>query len=292
MLKKNLKEDLSAIPFLLPFTLLYMTFTIFPVLQGIYISLHRWSLMGRLRFIGVDNYLKLFQDDLFYEALKNTTLFVLLSTPTMIVTALFLALLANRKTKVQKFLRVSYYLPSVLSVSVISYITIFMARPYMGFTNGLLHSLGITGLDTELFFLTDPSLVWGTIVIATIWWTVGFNMMLYLSALQDIPDQLYEAAGIDGATKWQQFTRITLPQLKPTTKLLTLLQAIASFKVFGQIWLITKGGPGHATRPLIQYIYQTGFERSHMGYSASMSYILFVLLVILGVLQTRLNKAN
>lgn len=288
--KPKLKEDISALPFLLPFTILYFIFTLFPVFQGIFISFHRWSLMGKIRFVGLQNYVKLFHDPFFYSSFKNTLIFVLLSTPTMIITSLSFALLANRKTKVKKFLRTAYYMPCVLSVSVISYITIFMAQPYMGFINGLLHSLKLIPLDTELFLLTDPGKVWGTIIVATIWWTVGFNMMLYISALQDIPEQVYEAANIDGANEVQKFFRITLPQLAPITKLLVMLQIIASFKVFSQIFLITKGGPGNTTRPLIQYIYATGFQRNHMGYSAAISYILFIILLVLGIIQIKINK--
>ncbi len=130
-------------------------------------------------------------------------------------------------------------------------------------------------------------MAWVSIVGVTLWWTVGFNMILFLTALQDIPDHLYEAAEIDGATRWQMFKSITLPQLIPISRVILLLQVLSSFKVFAQILLITDGGPGTSTRPLIQYIYEMGFERYDLGYAASMSYVLFFILLVLSIIQIR-----
>jgi multiple sugar transport system permease protein len=124
-------------------------------------------------------------------------------------------------------------------------------------------------------------------VVVTLWWTVGINMILYLSALQDIPDSLYEAARLDGATDWQLFWHITLPLLKPITNTILLLQLIASYKVFAQIWLITRGGPLNETRPIIQYIYEQGFQNNNLGYAAAMSYVLFIILLILSIIQMK-----
>jgi multiple sugar transport system permease protein len=165
-----------------------------------------------------------------------------------------------------------------------------MFSPYRGFINSFLHSIGILGQADELQWLQDSNLVWVTISSMTVWWTVGFSMMIYLSALQDIPEQLYEAADIDGASKRVQLFSIVLPLLKPTTYLVLLLQVIACFKVFGQIYMITNGGPGTSTRPLIQYIYETAFEKNDMGYSSAISYVLFLILVILSLIQIKLRN--
>lgn len=286
--KRIWRNDLVALVFLLPFTVLYMVFTIYPVIQGLYMSLFKWGLMGKQDFIGADNYTRFLGDKFFWGALWNTTKFVLYSTPTIILMSLGLALLANRRSPLKRLYRAAYFTPNLLSVSVISFLAIYILQPYgMGFISNLLKTLGV---QEEIFFLKDPQLVWVSIVGTTAWWTCGYNMMLYISALQDIPDQLYEAAAIDGASPSKQLWSITLPLLKPTTLLILLLQLIASFKVFAQIRLITNGGPGHATRPLIQYIYQAAFEKNRLGYAAAMSYALFLILVVLSLIQLKATR--
>ncbi|NCB92255.1 MAG: sugar ABC transporter permease [Clostridia bacterium] len=284
------KAFLTAIAFMLPFFILYTIFTIWPVVQGFYVSLHKWGLMGKLKYIGFDNYAKFITDKHFWGALKNTGVFALITTPALVITAMVLAMLANRATKMKKSLRIIYYLPSVLSVSVASFIAKYTFTPYTGLVNGVLHSLGIIPASKELQWLQDPKLVWITISAMTVWWTIGFSMLLYLSALQDISTEIYEAAAIDGASKRQQLFSIVLPLLKPTTWLVALLQMIACFKVFGQIYMITGGGPASATRPMIQYIYENAFEKNNMGYAAAMSYVLFGILLVLSIGQQILQR--
>lgn len=289
-MNKKVRVLLVAIGFIAPFFCLYTLFTIWPVLQGVYVSFYKWSLMGKIKFVGLSNYTKLVNDRNFLGALKNTFTFVIITTPMLIIVALVLALLANRKTKFKKFLRVSYYVPCILSVSVASFIARYVFAPYRGFINGVLHGIGILPQNVELQWLQDMPLVWITISSMTVWWTVGFSMMLYLSALQDISPEILEASEIDGATGTQQLFLITLPLLKPTTWLVFLLQLIACFKVFGQIFLITGGGPASKTRPLIQYIYETAFQKSNMGYGAAMSYVLFFIMVVLSAIQQKIQR--
>src|SRR5690625_4080921 len=287
--KKLWLQDLKAIPFLLPFFLAYLVFTIFPIFKGLEMSLYEWSLVRKLDFVGLQNYQKMFTDLHFWRTLWNTTLFVILTTPTMVLLALGLALLSNLNTKLKTFFRGSFFIPSILSVSVISFLMIFMLQPYNGFVNTFIHALGI---DAEPFWMADKGLAWVTIVVVTLWWSVGFNMILFLAALQDIPESLYEAGEIDGATRWDMFVHITLPQLIPIGRVVLLLQILASYKVFAQILLITGGGPGGATRPLIQYIYQVGFTQNNLGYAATMSYALFFILLILSVIQLRSQRTE
>lgn len=284
------KAFLVALAFMLPFFLLYTVFTIWPVVQGFYVSLHKWGLMGKQKWLGLDNYAKFIGDKNFWAALWHTTFFTLITTPMLVITSMALAMLANRPTKLKKGLRIIFYLPSVLSVSVASFIAKYTFTPYTGLVNGFLHQFGILPASQELQWLQSPKLVWITVSIMTVWWTIGFPMLLYLSALQDISQDVYEAASIDGATRAQQLWRIELPLLKPTTWLVGLLQMIACFKVFGQIQLITGGGPAGATRPLIQYIYENAFEKNNMGYAAAMSYVLFGILLILSLAQQILQK--
>lgn len=281
---------LTAIAFILPFFILYTVFTIWPVIQGFYVSLHKWGLMGKQSFIGFDNYAKFIGDKNFWKALKATTFFVIITTPMLVILSMILAMLANRATKLKKSLRIIYYLPSVLSVAVASFIAKYVFTPYRGLVNGVLHATGLLSAAKEPQWLQDPNLVWITISIMTVWWTIGFSMLLFLSALQDISFDIYEAAKIDGASSKQLLFYVTIPLLKPTLWLVSLLQLIACFKVFGQIQLITGGGPGSITRPLIQYIYETAFNKNNMGYAAAMSYVLFAILLVLSIVQQILQK--
>lgn len=281
---------LTAIAFILPFFILYTVFTIWPVIQGFYVSLHKWGLMGKQSFIGFDNYAKFIGDKNFWKALRATTFFVIITTPMLVILSMILAMLANRATKLKKSLRIIYYLPSVLSVAVASFIAKYVFTPYRGLVNGVLHATGLISAAEEPQWLQDPNLVWITISIMTVWWTIGFSMLLFLSALQDISFDIYEAAKIDGASSKQLLFYVTIPLLKPTLWLVSLLQLIACFKVFGQIQLITGGGPGSITRPLIQYIYETAFNKNNMGYAAAMSYVLFAILLVLSIVQQALQK--
>lgn len=281
----------TAVLFMLPFFVLYTVFTIWPVFQGLYVSFFKWTLMGPQGFVGWDNYTKLVSDKYFWGALWNTTKFVLITVPLLLVTAIVLALLANRATKIRKFARSAFYIPSVLSVSVVSYIAVYLASPHMGFINNLLHDLGMPA-DIEPQWIIGPQLAWVTLALTTVWWSIGFSMLLYIAALQEIPDEIYEAAEVDGASKTRQLFSITLPLLSRTHWLVFLLQVIASFKVFGQIQLITGGGPGTATRSLVEYVYDTGFGKSNMGYASAISYSLFVILLVFSLFQLRLQSRS
>ena len=286
-MSKKHKVLIASTLFLLPFLILYLTFTIYPMIQGLYMSFFKWSIIRKISFVGLQNYQKMLGDSDFWGALQNTTFFVVISTPVMVVAALILALICNRKSKFMKLLRVTFFIPSVLTVSVISYLAIFVLQPYTGLLNSFLH---LCGMKIEPYWLANQHLAWVSIILTTIWWTVGFNMILYLSALQDVSEEIYEAASLDGATKTQIFFSITLPQLKPITKIIVMLQILSSFKVFSQILLITNGGPGTATRPIIQYIYETGFTKSSFGYASAISYGLFAILVVITLIQFRITR--
>jgi multiple sugar transport system permease protein len=291
--KVNTKQrqlDLQALLFLLPFLILYLTFTIFPIFKGLQMSLYKWTLIRKMDFLGLGNYNTLIKDPKFWESVWNTTYFVILSTPTMLILALVLAVVANQKSKLQKVYRSVFFLPSVLSVAVASFLGLFIFQPYNGLANNILHFVGLLGDGEEIFWLSDKQLAYLVITLITLWWTVGVNFILFLSAMQDIPEDLYEAGRLDGATDTQLFWRITLPLLAPITKTILMLQIIASYKVFLQFWIITKGGPGTETRPLIQYIYEEGFRSNNLGYAAAMSYGLFFILLALSFVQLRLNR--
>lgn len=286
--KKKWKTELSGWLFLLPFLLVYFVFLLFPVIRGLYLSFFDWTIGSEMSFVGLNNYLYMFTDRHFWRAIWNTIYFVLLSTPVLVVFGLMFALIVNSKLKGTTFLRSIFFLPYILSVSVISYLWVFILQPYSGLLNSILSNFGIG----EIFWLNETGLAWLSIVVATLWWTVGFNMVLYLAGLQEIPDEYYEAAKVDGANAWQRFFFITIPSLKRITLLIIILQTIASFKVFGQVWLMTGGGPGTSTRTLVQYIYETGFRADNMGYASAMSYVLFLVTIIISFVQFKLFSAK
>ncbi|MGN0354371.1 MAG: carbohydrate ABC transporter permease [Muricoprocola sp.] len=292
MKKRQKRATITALIFILPFFILFTIFTIYPVIQGVWVSLNKWNLMGRQEFVGLENYIKMFSDAKFWTTLKNTFLFTLITAPLIVVVSLVFALLANRPVKYKKFLRIAYYIPGVLSVSVGSFIAQYTFAPYRGLVNGILTSLNLVTTSTEPQWFQRPELAWAVVVIMTVWWTCGFPMLMYLSALQDISPDLMEAAAVDGANARQKLFRITLPLLKPTIYIVTMLQIIACFKVFGQIRLITGGGPGNSTKSLVMYIYEAAFDKNKLGYSAAMSYALFIIIAICVIIQMKLQKGD
>lgn len=284
------RADGQASLFLLPFLIVYVLFTIFPMIKGVEMSFYKWTLIRKMDYLGSGNYVRMIQDQEFWAAIWHSTIFVLITTPTMLVLAMILALIANRNSRLQRFYRSVFFIPSILSVAVASFLGLFVFQPYTGLMNSLLHWLGLLAEGAEIFWLTETHLAWIAISLLTLWWTVGFNFILYLSALQDTPDEVYEAARLDGASDSQLFWKITLPLLSPITRTITMLQIIASFKVFVQIYVMTGGGPLDQTRPVIQLIWQTGFRKNDLGYAAAMSYMLFAILLVLSALQYWMNN--
>jgi multiple sugar transport system permease protein len=276
----------SGVWFCVPFLVVYAAFLIYPMLLGVRLSLFNWSLTGTGtdQFLGLGNYRELIADDAVWESLWHTVLFTLLSTPPLVGIALLMALLTNRTMRFRWLYRLAYFAPYVLPVSVVVLIWTWLYQPGFGLINGTLTALGLPEID----WLTDERWAMLAVVIATVWWTVGFNYLLYLAGLQDIPDELYEAADIDGAGPLAKLRRITLPLLKRTTGLVLVLQILASLKIFDQIYLMTYGGPNFATRPIIQYIYESGFTNYRIGYASAISYVFFALIVLVSLAQFKL----
>jgi len=283
--KKKWHNDLLATAFLAPYMTFFLVFSIVPIFYGLFVSFHDWTLIGKQAFVGLENYVYALNDKDFWLSLWHTTFFVLLSTPLLVLVSFALSLILDSRIKGRTFLRTVYFMPNILSVAVISYIWIFVLQPYSGLLNSLLRKVGLLVGETELFWLADPNLAWVSIVVITVWWTQGFNMIVFLAGLQGIPADHYEAATIDGANAWNRLLYITLPAMRSLIVLVTVLTTIASFKVFGQVWLVTRGGPANETRTMIQYIYETGFSANDLGLATAMSFIFFVLLVALAFLQ-------
>lgn len=220
----------------------------------------------------------------FWGSFGNTIVFVVLSTPTIVGVALVLSLGLSGAGRLTAILRAMFFAPYVLSVAVLTLIWGFLLNPDLGLIGWLLQRVGLEPIS----WLTDPSLALPAIVITTLWWTMGFNLVLFIAGLQDIDPSLYEAASLDGAGPWQKFRLITVPGLRRTLVLVTVLQVIASFQIFGQVFIMTRGGPAGATRVLIQHIYESGFREFRLGYAAALSLFLFVVMLGASWVQFRL----
>jgi multiple sugar transport system permease protein len=278
--------DTAGLYFVLPFMVVFAVFMVWPVLAGLVNSFFNRSLAGTpAQFLGLANWRELFGDPAVWRSLGNTALFTVLSTPLLVVVGLVMALLAHRSRRLGWLLRFSYFAPFVLPATVVSLIWVWLYQPEFGLFNSWIEALGGTAVP----WLTTEGVAMVAIVLTTTWWTVGFNFLLYLAALQQIPTDLYEAGALDGASARQQLWHITLPQLRRTTGLVVILQVLASLRVFDQIYLMTEGGPNSSTRPVLQYIYETGFTSFRLGYASAISYLLFLVILLLAVFQLRLT---
>ncbi|WP_026126640.1 carbohydrate ABC transporter permease [Nocardiopsis xinjiangensis] len=278
------KTSWAGLWFIAPFLGFYLLFVVWPSVVGLGYSFTDRSLAGGpVSFVGLDNWVESLSDPYMWSALWNTLLFTLLSVPTMVILALALALLTDHARRLGWFLRFSFFAPFVLSVAVMTLIWAWMYNPTLGLFNSVLESLGLSGIE----WLHNESTAMISVVIATAWWQVGFNYLLYLAAMQSIPDDVYEAASLDGASAWQKIRRITLPLLSRTTGLITILQLIGSLRVFEQIYLMTEGGPNFATRTIIQYIYDSGFVGLRIGTASAMAYVFMALIIVASIAQFR-----
>jgi multiple sugar transport system permease protein len=278
----------AALLFTGPFFVLFVLFLFWPVLSALRTSLFDDSLVGGADWAGLQNYRELLEDPNFWAAMWHTALFTLLSVPPLVLLAFGLALLVSRVSRVQWLFRLAFFAPYVLPVSVVVLIWNWLYQPGFGLINSYLVGIGLG----EVNWLGQPGVAMVSAVIATVWWTLGFNFVLFLAGLQEIPRELYEAAATDGATPRQQMRRITLPLLSSTVVLVTTLQIIASLKIFDQIYLLQLGTPGpeNSTRPAIQYIYEVGFTQYRLGYASAMSFVFFLVIVAVAIVSIRLVR--
>jgi len=261
-----------------PFMVLYVLFLIGPLLYDVVMSFFNTSLVlpGLGSFAGLANYRELFGDSRFWQAMWHTIEFTLISTPPLVLLPLFFAIVVNRISRGQWFFRLAFFLPYILPSAVIALIWLWLYEPGYGLVDGFFNLIGVTAPG----WLSSSSVALYSIVIVTVWWTIGFNFVLYLAGLQEIPRDLYEASSLDGASRWQQTWRLTVPMLGRTTTLVTVLQVIASLKIFDQIYLILQGGPNYSSRPAIEWIYDTAFTSQRVGYASAASFILFIVILI------------
>lgn len=276
--------------FSLPFLAIYMLFLIGPVIIGLVISLFNTTTVrsGLGGWVGLANYRDVLSSSDFWASMWHSALFTLLTTPLLILLPLVFAILAARLVRNRWFFRLAFFAPYVVPSSAVCLIFAFMYTPETGL---ITRAFGWVGLPSPNF-LGSTSGAWFAVVLLTLWWTFGFNFILYTAAIQDIPEELYEAAASDGASAWQQIRLITVPLLQPTTSLVLILQVLASLKVFDQIYILLAGGPDRSTRPVIEYIYDTGFTSYRGGYASAATMVYFVLLVAISAIFILWRRAR
>ncbi|MFE4693075.1 carbohydrate ABC transporter permease [Streptomyces sp. NPDC056749] len=273
--------------FVLPFAVPFVLFLVWPVLQGIWMSFTDSSLALRdTSFVGLDNYAEAFGDPDVWSSLGNTVFFTAASSVPLVLIALAMALLVHSGLAGQWAWRLSFFVPYLLPVTVVTLIWTWLYQPDVGLGNELLGALGLEPVG----WLSDESVAMWSVAALTVWWTVGFNFLLYLAALQSLPTVFDEAAALDGAGAWRRLWSVTLPQLRRTTVLVAMLQILASLKVFDQIYILTKGGPNGSTRPILEYVYDVGFTGYRLGYASAVSYVFFAIVILVSLAQLRLFR--
>ncbi len=295
IVRSNRRSKATSFLFVLPYLLLFGSFLFFPLIYGIYISFHDYNLLSKDHvFIGFENYIRIFTPDtalssLFFEGLLKTFQFVIFSVPLLVIVGLGLALLLNSLPgKIRTFFRTVYFIPYAISVSVISIIFLWILDTNSGLLNNYLMQLGFDPVP----WLTKQPFAWISLVLATVWWTIGFNMIIFINALNEVPEDMYEAASIDGASAWQKFYRITLPSIRPIMLFVVITSTIASFNVYGQPYLMTRGGPGDSTEVLLMGIVQQAFEQRELGSASAMAILMALIMIIVSVIQFKVSNAT
>jgi multiple sugar transport system permease protein len=282
--------------FVLPHLALFLLMIGIPFFYNIYISLTDYSFGGSENFVGLKNFQNLadpsdYHFPVFWNGVWNTIIFVIISTPTLVVLALALAVLLNGRYRGRNFFRAIYFAPWTLGIGVVGLLWWWILNDSFGLLTNVISALGITPPS----WLAQNPWAWFSILLATIWWTVGFNTIVLLAGIQAISVDLYEAATVDGANKWQQFRHITVPSLRPILLLVITLQVIASFNLVGQPQIMTGGGPGNETRPALLYVYETGFTAGgqfQLGQAAAMALVVAALMLIVSIVNFRVFSSE
>ncbi len=302
------RNDYSAFLYILPAGIILLIFHVFPVIYSFLLSVFRGTLKHPMKtFIGAENYLELAMDKEFWEAMLNTVYFALGSVPLGIIIALGIAVLLNQKIRGLGIYRTIYYLPVITSIAAVALVWKWLFDTQAGLFNQILEGMGFSPSgwlqESRGIFETvannlaglslpdpiqGPSVALCSIIIMSVWKGLGYNVIIFLAGLQGIPGHLYEAAEIDGASRWQQFRNVTWPLLAPTTFFVFIMSTITSFQVFVQVFMMTPfGGPERSTSVVVFYLYEKAFKTFEFGYASAMAYILFTIIFILTLVQKK-----
>jgi ABC-type sugar transport system permease subunit len=265
-------------------------FRLYPLLDGLRLSFTN-ARLGRAEYgwVGLANYERLLEDTRFHTSLWNTAFYTAASTLPILAIPLVLAVALNRGVGLRTFLRSAFFFPFTLSVVTVGLTWLWLLDPIVGPFNYYLRGLGLPVRS----WLADPYTAMWAIILTTVWWVAGYYLVIYLAGLQDIPPELYEAAALDGASGWRSFWSITLPLLRPVLLFVFVTHIIGSFQIFGQVFVLTQGGPGDATRTVVQHLYETAFQNFfHFGSASAMAWVLFGLIVMFSLIQFRLLRGH
>jgi multiple sugar transport system permease protein len=272
--------------FVAPYLLVFVVMLVVPLAMGMWLSTTKGDLFGTERWVGIANFVRLFGDAIFLQTVGNTFTFVLLTVPFLTLAGLGLALVLNRQERWAAVLRTIFFASTVLSVTVVTLVWRLVFLPDGGLLGVTAEALG----KTPIAFLNNEKLAMPAIAVTTIWWCIGLPMVLFLAALQQVPRDLYEAAALDNASRWTTLTRITLPAIRRTFFLVVIIEVILQFQLFGQPQLMTLGGPNNATRPIVLFIYETGWRQWELGYAAAAAQVLFAMILIAAMIQYRISS--
>ena len=280
------EETIAGYLFLLPNLAGFIVFMLFPILFAFYIMLTDWSLAKEPSFIGLKNFDTMVNDRLFWKSLGNSFYYTFVAVPTGIFIAFWLALALNRKMRGIILFRTVYFLPQITLTVAAATIWRWIYQPEIGMINHILEIFGIDGPK----WIHDTKWAMPSVIIMSNWQGIGFAMLILLAGLQGIPEEYYEAAAIDGASGWQRMRYVTLPMLSPAIFFVVVTSLIGAFQSFDQFYVLTQGGPAHATTPLTLYIFQNAFTFFKMGYGAALAAVLFVIILIITIVQWHLAR--
>lgn len=280
--KKTFSDDLSAFLFLLPCFLGCFVFIIIPVICSFLLSFYDWNLLNTPKFVGLENYISLFQEPEFYKILKNTIVYSFFTTIFAVIIPIFIADILNRKLKFSDFFKTAYFIPFITPMLVIALVWAWIFDPNIGFLNYLLRA--------NIQWLYHPDTAMVAIIAVSVWKLIGYNSIILIGGYAGINSSLAEAAEIDGANKLQTFFKITLPLLSPVIFFVVIITTVSSFQVFDLIYLMTQGGPDGATDVLVHWLYKNAFEYFETGRASAVAYVLFVIISILSFLQWIVRK--
>ncbi|WP_257984346.1 carbohydrate ABC transporter permease [Neobacillus cucumis] len=282
------QQKVLGVLFSLPALALLFTFLILPVILAFVYSFMNYNMLNpdEKVFTGLDNYIRLFQDKIFFTALKNTLYFTVLVVPLQCGVALFLAILVNKKVKVASLGRVFFFSPVVTSMVVVAILWTFLYNVDNGLIN---HTLNFFGIKNQPFLLS-PNQAMNSIIFMSIWQAAGFQMMIFLAGLKDVPEELYEAAEIDGANVWQKFRNVTLPSIQHVTGFVLIITTIQAFRLFIQPYVMTNGGPSDSTKTLVFMLYENGFQFRDVGYSSAIAVVFFLVVLVASMILKKILK--
>ncbi len=291
---RRVRNVLTAYSFIAPNFIGFAVFTLGPIVFAFLLAFMHWDGSNPIQFVGLDNFWRLFSDKVFQDAFWNTIIYTGFTVPLTLVCSLGLAILLNQKIFARNFFRTVTFFPYVASLIAVAVVWNMLFNPDFGPVNMVLYHLGVDPKHLP-GWSADRHWAMATVIMFSVWKNMGYFMVIYLAGLQGISAELYEAANIDGATAWQKFWYVTLPQLAPTSFFVSVMLTITSFKVFDQIYMITQGGPGTATLVLVYHIYNEAFVSWDLGYSSMVALVLFMLVLIITVIQfwwTREREEN